>query len=358
MVPVEPYRRILLVRLSHLGDVVHALPVYRALRERFPEARLAWAIQAEFADLIADLPGLDRTILFDRHGGIRAWSRLRRALRDFSADWAIDAQGNLKSASVTLLSRAGRRSGLHIDDWTERLGAFVINDRAPRRAPNTAPHALDRALHLARHVGEFDELWTPTEWLQLSPEMVAHGEARWDSFFATGTPMPVVLQLAAPGDVRAWPVESQRALLRGLAERGRPVLALSGPGEEALGRDFAAEFAGEPRVRHWVGQRGQRELAAFFRAAATHGALFVTCDSGPMHLAAAEGLRVVALAGPQDPARTGPWPLEGPSSPHRVVRATPLPECAPCLDRKCAHDTRRVCMEDLSADQVLRILDA
>ncbi|MBM3978502.1 MAG: glycosyltransferase family 9 protein, partial [Planctomycetes bacterium] len=140
-------RAVLLVRLSHLGDVVHALPVFHALRARYPEARLGWAIQPEFADLLRGLPGLDQILRFDRRGGPRAWLALARELRAFGAELCVDAQGNLKSAAVTRLSRAARRVGLARQDWREPLGHRVLHASAP---PSGAAHALDRMLGLAQ----------------------------------------------------------------------------------------------------------------------------------------------------------------------------------------------------------------
>src|SRR6185369_13377691 len=134
------------------------------------------------------------------------------------------------------------------------------------------------------------------------------------------------------------------------AERG--ALLLSGPAEEELGRTLARELAGEARLAHWVGQRGLRALAAVFAAAARRGLELVACDSGPMHLAAAHGLRVIALEGPQEAARTGPWPRAA----HAVVRSAHAPECAPCLARRCRHADGPVCMSGIGAADVLAAL--
>ena len=112
-------------------------------------------------------------------------------------------------------------------------------------------------------------------------------------------------------------------------------------------------------VQHWIGQRGLRELAAVFRAAAERGATGVTCDSGPMHLAAASGLPVLLLAGPQDPQRTGPWPVAAPGGEadlHATLSAEPAPPCAPCLRRKCGHPSGAVCLTELSAETVVAAL--
>ena len=133
---------------------------------------------------------------------------------------------------------------------------------------------------------------------------------------------------------------------------------LSGPGEEQLGRQLAARLAGVEGLTHRVGQRGLRELAAAFAVAARHGARFVGCDSGPMHLAAACGLPVTCLSGPQSHLRTGPWPPpeRAPGGHHRVVRSAAPPACAPCLERRCEHPDGPVCMTAIEPLAVLASL--
>lgn len=336
-----PLRRILLVRLSHLGDVVHALPVFHALRAAHPQAEVAWVVQREFADLLRGLPGLARTIEFDRRGGARAWRALRRELADFGADWAVDAQGNLKSAAVTRCSGARRRTGLARVDWRERAGAWLVPDRA---APAHGEHAIDRMRALCEHVAgpgtplRFDPALTEDE---LALERA--DEPRLQEFDA-------LVHLATPGDVRSWPAERFVELGRAFARRGERVLFVSGPAEADLGRAVAAELAQEHGILHWTGQRGLRRLARAFTLAARASTVFVGCDSGPMHLAWATGLRVVCLAGPQDARRTGPWPVEGR---HAVVRARVEPECAPCRARTCSHSDGPVCMRRVTPEDVL-----
>lgn len=356
--PPSP-RRILLVRLSHLGDVLHALPLFHALRSAYPEARIAWAVQPEHADLLEGLPGLTRLLRFERDGGWRAWPRLWRELRAFRPDWTLDAQGNLKSAAVTRLSGAPRRTGWDASDWREGAGAWVVNDRAPALTESPV-HAVERVLHLAAHatgLGRDGVLGTlPADWLGLEEARRSAGERQWRERLGEGSAPRVVLQLAAPGDVRAWPVEHQLTLLRELAAAGCEVLALSGPAEADLGARVEAELAGEERVHHWVGQRGLRRLAAFLQAGAAAGAHFVGCDSGPLHLAWVAGMPVVGLAGPQDERRTGPWSPVDTSSPHRVVRTREPLTCTPCLSRRCAHEKGPVCMTGLQPADVLAAL--
>ncbi len=347
------------MRLSHLGDVVHSLPVFHALRQAWPRALIAWAVQPEFAPLVEQLSGLDRVILFARHGGPSAWWHMRRDLRRFRPDWTIDAQGNLKSAAVTWLSGAARRSGWAARDWTEPLGSIVLTDPAPPLAVPGKPHAVDRNLHLAAYVAGPQAVLNhthPRSWLKIGKDELEAGRGRLAALFPNTSAPAVLLQVAGPGDVRSWPLENQRLLLERLARSGTPVLAISGPAEEASGRRLEEELVGYQEVKHWVGQRGLPELAGLLAAAAERGARFVGCDSGPLHLAIACGLPVICLAGPQDAARTGPWPPPGPDSIHQVLRAPQTLYCAPCLARQCARTEGLLCMEGIEVEAVINLL--
>lgn len=338
--------RILIVRLSHLGDVVQTLPLFHALRAARPGARIAWAVQPEFAGLVRGLPGLDRVILFERRGGAAAWPRLARDLEQFGADWSIDAQGNVKSALVALTSRAPRRSGYARADWREPFAATSLTDPCPAGDP--AEHAVERVLRLARHVAPG---WSaePRFDAGLAAAELEAGERRLADLAPRGG--GVLLHLSPPEDVRSWPIERFAELARARAER-EDVVVVSGPAEESHGRALERDVR-HPRIAHAVGQRGLRELAALFTAAARRGMSFVGCDSGPMHLAWSSGMRVVLLAGPQDERRTGPF---GAAARRRAVRCEPAPACAPCRSRACAHADGPVCMTTMSVADVARAL--
>jgi heptosyltransferase-1 len=347
-------RRILLVRLSHLGDVVHALPVFHALRDAHPDAKIAWAVQPEFAGLLEGLPDLSRLFLFERRKGVAAWWRLLSEIRAWEPDWAVDAQGNAKSALATSGSGAGRRSGLHPRDWREPVGSRVLTDHA-EAVDHPTPHAMHRMLALAAHVSPgLGRVRTDPG---LSAEEQDAGQVRLARLAKDAAAPVTILHLSHPADVRSWPIANFEGLARALAARGEQVVVLSGPEEEAHGRALAERTAGVPQIEHWVGQRGLRELAAFFAAAAGRDGRIVACDSGPMHLAASVGLPVDCLSGPQDESRTGPWPVRdgesGAPNPHRVLRAPDPPRCAPCLARRCDHPEGPVCMTRIAPERVL-----
>lgn len=336
-------RRIALVRLSHLGDVVLALPLFHALRERFPRAELAWVVQREFAPLVEPLPGLARTLRFDRRGGLRGWLELRRELAEFAPDLAVDAQGNLKSGFALACSGAARRVGLARADWREPLGRFALTESA---APATGEHAFERTLALCRHFGVQGEPRRDPALSSLERELGA-ARAR-DLGLGAGD---VILQLSPAHDVRSWPLERCAELLALLADEGRRCVVLSGPAEQREGEELRARTVELAHVQHWVGQRGLRELAAFFAVSAESGVRYVGGDTGPTHLAAACGLPVTVLCGPHSHLRTGPWPVAD-AGPHRAVRAAVQPVCAPCLARSCSHPHGPVCMRELAAGEV------
>ncbi len=338
--------RILIVRLSHLGDIVQTLPLHHALRGAYPRARIAWAVQPEFAGLLAGLPGLERVVLFERRSGAAAWPKLVRELGAFGADWSIDAQGNVKSALVALASRAARRSGYARADWRERFAASSVTDPCPAGDP--VEHAVERVLRLTRHVAP-DWNGAPRFDAGLSDADLAGGELRLAQLAAGHG--GILLHLSPPEDVRSWPIERFAELARTRAEREHVVI-VSGPAEAAHGHALERELR-HPRIAHAVGQRGLRDLAALFAAAARRGMTFVGCDSGPMHLAWSSGMRVVLLAGPQDERRTGPF---GDAAAHGTVRCARSPACAPCRSRSCAHADGPVCMSTTTVADVARVL--
>jgi ADP-heptose:LPS heptosyltransferase len=346
--------RILVVRLSHLGDVVHAQPVSRALRLAYPRARIGWTVQPEFAGILA-ASDIDLIIPFERHSGVAGWVRLERELARFASDWTIDAQGNVKSALVTLASRAPRRTGMAREDWTEPFGALSLTDTAPaapRRRDGTV-HAIDRMLTLARHVAPGVEVDTRA----IAFGCDARGKLSFAERCGSGAGPFAILHLAGAQDVRSYAVERFEALARELSA-DHEVLVVSGPNERELGARAARTLAGFPRIRHWIGQNDLAEFARLCAAAAACDAVFVGCDSGPMHVAWASGMRITLLAGPQDERRTGPWPppdrLAAPI--HRVVRASPPPPCAPCLARRCTHPAGNVCMQRIEPAQVADVV--
>jgi ADP-heptose:LPS heptosyltransferase len=332
--------KILIVRFSHLGDVVSALPLYYGLRSAFPAARIAWATQTEYAPLLESLPGLERIISLDRRGGLHGIKRLWDELRAFGPDLTVDPQANFKSAATALFSGASRRVGPHARDWREAAARHLVTEHA---APALGPHNCDRVTALTQYITKSPVTRRDPN---VSTAELSAARASLQRHIPGEEPF-LLVHLSRPKDPRSWPEERYLELAQLAAARALPTLFLSGPSEAALGERLAASSHG---VYHWVGQRGLRELAALFTAAANRGAHLLACDSGPMHLAAACDLGVTLLAGPQDERATGP---EAWGKIHAALRSTLQPACAPCKLRTCHHPRGPICMSEITAQRAM-----
>jgi len=309
--------KVAIVKLSSLGDVVHALPVAATLRARLPEARLTWIVERREAAVLVGHPALDEVVTVDTRGWRRSRSpaalagaagalqELARHLAGARFDVALDLQGLIKSGILVALTRAPLRIGFHAWSCREPLGALFTNRRVPR--PHGV-HVVEQYLALAVALG----IGEPVIDFRLPSDPAA--ESNVDEFFGISGMKPrnrvVVLNPGAGRPSKRWPAERFRALAARLAsEVGAHVVVAWGPGEEALARTIA----GQSGSRVVLGPpTNLAQLIAVLRRAS----LLVAADTGPLHLAAALGTPCLGLYGPTDPSRNGPY---GPG--HRTLRA-------------------------------------
>jgi heptosyltransferase-1 len=301
--------RIALIKLSSLGDVVHALPVAATLRARMPDAHLTWIVERREAAVLRDHPDLDALVAIDTRGwrrarGLRdlanvvgAVRQTSRRLRDAAFDVALDLQGLLKSGVLAAATRAPLRIGFSAGSCREPLNALFTNRRV--RPPLAARHVVDQHLALLGPLSVTE----PVREFRLPREPSA--ESRADEFLAASGLTPgrrlVVLNPGAGRPDKRWPEERFRVLAERLAEDpGALVLVVWGPGEEAAARHIAPGGA----QRSVCGPPTNLfELVAFLRRAS----VLVAADTGPLHLAAALGTPCVGLYGPTSAVRNGPY---------------------------------------------------
>jgi len=321
LAPLPPDGRILLVRLSAIGDVVNVLPALALLRDALPGAHLAFLVEDRAAALVEGHPLLDEVIVFPRRRW-RAWLRdprrwaalarevaaQRRALRGRRFDAVLDFQGNLKGAVHALATGASRRIGFargHDREGSHLVATEVVVPPADR------PHRVDKFAAIAEALGATSG---ERRYVLPSPPAV---RARIDARLAErgispdGPPFVVLHPgTSERGAAKRWPIDRFGELARLVRDRfGVRVLVTSGPGEEPLARAVCDGASGAAELAPPT--ESLLELAELLRRAR----LFVGADTGPMHLAAASGTRCVALFGPKDPAVYGPY---GPG--HAVVR--------------------------------------
>ena len=326
-VPSSGFRKILIVKPSAFGDVIHGLPVLHALKARFPEARVDWVVAKPFAALLEDHPLIHRLRVIDKD----SWKRperaastfaelagLRRGLLAENYDLVIDLQGLFRSALIVLFT--GARETVGFDSAREGARYFYRY----RVGTQTELHAVDKNLQLARFIGCVE---APAEFPlpdSGEPPEIVKALGRY-----------AVIAPAAGTLVKRWPAEyfARLATLLPVAS-----VVVAGRSDVALG-DEIARFSGS-RALSLAGKTSLKELCAVIK-----GAQFVvTCDSGPMHLAAALGVPAFSIFGPTNPVRTGPY-----GDIHTVVRVD-LP-CSPCYTRKPCRDWR--CIREITPEMVL-----
>jgi lipopolysaccharide heptosyltransferase I len=336
-------RRILIVKLGAVGDVVHALYPLRALRRAFPDARIAWAVEDKSADVLAGQPDVDEVMVFPRRTAKGPWKALAtfltfaRALRAFRPDVAIDLQTLFKSGLLTFLSGARTRIGFR--KWRE--GNFLFTNVRVAARPEEK-HAVEKYLALLRPLGiEPDRaIGAPTGADPVHLVASVEQGARVDAFLATlpAGPPVVAVNPGASWATKRWPASRYGEVARALADDpGATIVVLWGPGELAMAEAVRAA-AGDRAFL--APETSLRELAHLL----AHCALYVGGDTGPMHVAAAMGTAAVALFGPSDPARVGPWGV-----PSRIVEPLGF-GCLHCWKRAC----RRRCLEAIDAPTVTR----
>ena len=329
--------KILILKPSSLGDVVQALPVARLIRSHFPAATVDWWIHTDLVPLLADDPDIHRVIPFDRKawgrpsGFIPAGREISRLRRE-RYDWVLDLQALARSAVVAWLTRGALTVGL--DD--RREGAPAAYDLAvPRPGPNR--HAVEWYLAVLRTL-KVPIHWN-FEWLPHHPRAAAAIR----SLSSGDETVWIALQPGARWMNKRWPITHYGELARRLILRNPRwrVAVLGGPGDRPLGAEIT-RVAGN-RAVDLTGRLSLPEMIEFIRDCA----LMVTNDTGPMHVAAALRRPVLALFGPTDPARTGPYGQQD------SVLQVAL-DCVPCLKSSCSHPRPIACLADLEVERVVR----
>lgn len=287
--------RILLVRLSAIGDVIHALPVLCALRERFPEAHLSWVVERTAATLLKDHPALDELIVLPR-GWLKSpgevW-RLRKRLRWLRPEVTIDLQGLTKSAVAARLSGCRRRIGFG-DEKGRELSLWLNTVLVDAPAAHVIDANLQLLVPLEIHAPAVRFDLAENRLDALAADRMIHAAAMQEGF--------AVLNPGAGWPSKLWPAERFGRVARHLGRNWRlPSLVVWAGNEEKVWAE--AIVAGSEGHARLAPNTSLTELAAVVRRAA----LFIGSDTGPLHIAAAVGTACIGLYGPMPAARNGPY---------------------------------------------------
>jgi heptosyltransferase-1 len=267
-------KSILIVRLGAMGDMIHALPGAASLKHSFPGARVSWVVEPQWVPLLEGNGFVDRIIIF-RRDEPGSWRRTRNELWAEHYDLAVDFQGLTKSALIAHLARPERIAGFGSQVVRERAAGFFYSTRVQ----SAAVHVVDQALDLAAGAGA-------SNLVRVFPLPPGFAEGRLpDGPFALASPL-------AGWASKQWPLEYYESLARMLRVKlGLPLVLNGAPGTVPAVPGTLTHESGIPGL-----------IDATRRAASIIGV-----DSGPLHLAAALNKSGVAIFGPTDPARNGPY---------------------------------------------------
>ena len=325
---------ILLIRLREIGDVVFTTPAVRAVRHRFPAARITYVVEPAALPVVARNPHIDEVIVAPRAtgwSGLMAEAALIQRLRSASYDIAIDFHGGPRASLLTWLSGARTRIG-----YTIAGRGWMYTRRVERPRELRARHSVENQWDLLEplDIPRPDRTACPVEML-VDPEAAAAVADRLARVGVGPDDRVIVVHVSAGNPFRRWPIASFAAVAAELADSDprHRVVVTSGPSErEAADLVIAdAHAALGPERGRRVLTCGEFSLAEL-RALVDRAALFVGGDSGPLHIAATSHVPIVALYGPTLPARSAPWR----SAVWRAeaVETHGLP-CRPCDQRKC-----------------------
>ncbi|HEX9022539.1 MAG TPA: lipopolysaccharide heptosyltransferase II [Geobacteraceae bacterium] len=337
-------KKILVLRYRFIGDTILTVPFLRNLRRAEPFAHIAWVVAPGSAEVVAGIPYVNElihwdpvTIHADSRGTHRTWQDKWRFVRELRAgrfDKVYVLKRSLSSAIMAVLSGARERIGFA----TEGRG-ILLSKRVPYRHDR---HEVENFLAVLRSDGievadDYLEFWSTPGEKQAALEILAGAGV-------TGGKKMVALHPFAANPLRGWPLDDFALLAGRLREAGLTTLVLGAPGDR---ESFAAQrhLFGDQTI-DLVGRCSLRVTMALLKRCS----LFIGNDSGLMHLAAAAGIPLVALFGPQSPVKFGPW----------SQRATVIYKkfaCSPCRQKfftECEPSVRQrpACVEAISVDEV------
>ena len=360
------FSRILLIKPSALGDVVHTIPVLVKLRARYPRARIDWLITPENAEIVRCHPALSNVVLFARRDFSKRGRRWRAFLSFFDLlkqirrakyDLVIDMHGQVRSAFFALITGARVRIGFDrpikrtltvsaehdlknvpTHGWRgAREGSWIAyTHRIP--IPTLDVHAIDRYLWVGELLG-FDDT-PPDLTIYLSPETIRNVDRLLSEKGVSASQPLIVLVPGTIWETKHWTIEGFAGVARQFLHDGYAVALAGTKRDEQRSRQIAAAAPGACDLS---GKTTPADLAALIRRAE----VTVTNDSGSMHVAASLGKPMVSIFGPTNPVHIGPYERRD-----SVVRVD-LP-CSPCNYRRlsqCPYD--HACMKQVTSAMVV-----
>ena len=336
---ISPHR-ILILKLSSLGDIVHALPAVAAIRQRFPSAHICWLVKSEWASLLEGNPDINEVWSVDVSWP--NWPKLVQGIRRKRFDLVVDFQGLFRSGILGLLSGARMRVGFA---QAREGAAWMYTHHVSLPGAENSPwrllgiHAVDRNLAIAQFL-ECD-IARPVFHFPEHSEEHTYLCDEWRKAGIDEGHQVIALAPWSRSAVKSWPLHRFVELAENLLKLPKVrVVILGGPADIPSACSF--DHLESQGAVNMVGNTSLRHLPALLKKMK----LVVGNDSSIIHLAAGVGTKVIAIFGPTLPQATGPYPLA-----HHVVHRTNL-ECSPCGQRTCHNSQQLECLESISVSSL------
>ena len=351
--------KILIIKLSAIGDVIHTLPAVNAIKEHLPTAHITWLVEQAASDLVIDHIDIDRVIVSKRKlwikelfsssfvTGINNIFQFSKKLRDTKYDIIIDFQALLKSGIMVLFAKGKIKAGFDKGMQHMEHSYIFLNNRVPPVSMEI--HALTRGFLLLQSLGLISKTVVPNKLSDFKTDKIQYNlpvsnndraiiEKLLKKNYINNDKILIALNPKATWKTKLWSNNKFAELANNLIEMYDANIVFTG-GKDDKETVNSILSVMKKKAFNFAGKTTLKTLAALYERID----LLVTTDTGPMHLGVAAGAKVVAIFGPTAPWRTGPFGIQ-----HHVIRSNI--QCSPCYKRECETID---CMKQISVALVL-----
>jgi lipopolysaccharide heptosyltransferase II len=326
-------KKILLIRLRRIGDVIMTTPSITALRMAFPETFISYIVEEPYRELVEGNPSLDKVIVLKKKQRIKDFFKLSRQIRKENYDVVLDFHGGPRAFLITLLSGAKLKLGYRI-----KYKHFIYDIKLPRAAKSGHIHSVENHLNLIKALGVNVESIPPLYIPQAGKDEFEKIEKFIKENWLEGKKI-ITIHISAGNEFRNWGADNIVKLSGLLGQLPGIQIVLIGASEDKRAEE---EILEKSRIRplSLVGKLNLREV----RELISRSALFVGPDSGPMHVAASTPTPIVALFGPNLSAYFSPWQAKS-------LLIEKDFDCRPCKQRRCIYKDFR-CLRSITPEEV------
>jgi lipopolysaccharide heptosyltransferase II len=326
-------KKILLIRLRRIGDVILTTPAVTTLRQCFPASSISYIVERPYRELVEGNPNLDKVIVLEKKQGLKDFFRLIRLIRKEKYDAVLDFHGGPRASLITLFSRAKLKVGYRI-----KYKNFIYDIKLPRRPEQGYFHSVENHINLVKALGVEVKSFPPL-YLPQARKTEVERVSKFIKENSLGASKIIAIHISAGNEFRNWGVDNLVQLINLLGQRADVKIVLLGTGEDQKAEEEILKKS-TASVLSLVGRLNLREVREFI----SRSSLFVGPDSGPMHIAASTSTPIVALFGPNLPAFNAPWKAKA------IVVEKEL-DCRPCKQRRCLHQDFR-CLKGIEPEEV------